>query len=198
MSLLKNSWLIGFLNKVYLNNISVYDYMEHVRDKVYYWCLDLMKLGKELEAIILLLATWNFANFRYHMDTLDLKKFRKKLKQCNFKYFKNRRFETVNFDDVKLKRRIMGVYGILSKIKGIRYVGATKIMHLECPSFFVMWDARIRQYYHCGTSPTGYINFMKKMQGLYKRGKFKKWKGETIPRSIDLHNIHRHSIGFWN
>ena len=49
----------------------------------------LIKNGFEVEAYVLILATWNFARFRYFMKIFDLRKFQKVIKQINpiFKTF---------------------------------------------------------------------------------------------------------------
>jgi len=164
--------------------------MEEVRDKVYDWSLELVNEGKILQGIFLMLATWNFAYFRYHMKDFKLKKFERTLENCSFNYFKKLKFEKVDFNEKQIQDKTMKIYRDLSNFKGIRYVGATKIMHLMCPEFFVMWDKSIREHYKFKTSPEGYIDFLEKMQRMYLSNEFKKLdKTVTIPRAIDLYNI---------
>ncbi len=164
--------------------------MEEVRDKVYDWCLELVNGGKILQGIFLMLATWNFAYFRYHMKEFQLKDFEKTLNECNFYYFKSLKFEEADLDDEEIKQNMIKIYEDLSDFKGIRFVGATKIRHLMCPHFFVMWDTAIRKHYKCGTSPKEYHKFMKEMQRKYKEREFEELeKGVVIPRAIDLYNI---------
>lgn len=170
--------------------IDSYSYMGNIRDRVYYWSLELVEEGKILQGIFLMLATWNFAYFRYHMIEFNLKKFEKILKECDFDYFENIKFEDANLNNNEIARKIKKIYKSLSDFEGIKYVGATKIMHLMCPDFFVMWDTKIRKEYECSTSPDGYLKFMKTMQSMYKEGKFDKLeKGVSIPRAIDVFNI---------
>ena len=73
--------------------------MEEVRNKVYNWSLELLKEGKELQGIILMLSTWNFAYFRYHIKTFDLTNFERILRECDFEYFRDKRFEDTDFND---------------------------------------------------------------------------------------------------
>jgi len=168
--------------------------MEEVRNKVYNWSLELLKEGKELQGIILMLSTWNFAYFRYHIKTFDLTNFERILRECDFEYFRDKRFEDTDFNDEIIKSKIMQIYQKLSEIIGIRYVGATKIMHLKCPKFFMMWDNKIIYHYKTGTSPEDYLNFMKKTQELYKKGEFGNLDKEiTIPRAIDIYNMDNYS-----
>jgi len=124
------------------------------------------------------------------MREFNLKKFEKILEKCDFDYFKEKHLINVNLNNLKIEKRIMKIYHDLSSIKGIRFVGATKIMHILAPNFFMMWDTGIRKHYGFDTSPKSYLDFMKKMQELYKQGKFKKInKKFTIPRAIDMYNM---------
>lgn len=170
--------------------------MEELRDKIYDWSLNLIKEGKELEGIFLLIATWNFAYFRYHMRDFSLKEFEKTLKECDFNYFKDKSFANEDMNCAETKNKIIEIYKKLSNFKGIRYVGATKIMHLKCPNFFIMWDGKIIKHYKAKTSPEGYFNFMKLIQDLYKIDSFKDLNNNvTLPRAIDLYNMINYSTG---
>lgn len=167
---------------------------EELRDKVYYWALELVSEGKKLQGVFLLLATWNFAYFRYHTRSFGLRKFEKFLNSCDFDYFKDKKFEKVDLEDNEIKGRIVKIYKELSEFQGVKYVGATKVMHIISPHFFVMWDTKVRKHFGFGTSPIEYFNFLKKMQQDYRNGKFKNVeKSVSIPRAIDLYNITHYS-----
>ncbi len=171
--------------------------MEDLRDEIYWWSLNLIGKGFKLEGIFLLLSTWNFAYFRYHLTRFKLKDFKKLLDDCDFEFFKDMRFETVDLSNNKITDKIKLIYFSLSEFEGIRYVGATKIMHLLQPNFFMMWDKKIIENYkkktsrgNINTSPSGYVNFMKEMQKRYGNGEFLNLKeGVSIPRAIDLYNL---------
>lgn len=163
---------------------------QNFRDKIYYWSLNLVQKGFKLEGIFLLLATWNFAYLRYYMRTFDLNKFERILAKCDFDFFKNKKFEDIDLTDKIVIDKIKNIYRALSSIDGIKYVGATKIMHLLNPQLFVMWDRNIIKHYKAKTTPQGYVNFMALMQKMYKEGKFKNLRKDvTIPRAIDLYNM---------
>lgn len=121
--------------------------MDDLRDEIYQWSLNLIENGFKLEGIFLLLSTWNFAYFRYHMIGFKLKDFNKTLERCEFGFFNDKKFESANLSDEKIVKRIKEIYSLLSEFEGIKYVGATKIMHLMNPNFFVMWDKGIINYY---------------------------------------------------
>ena len=56
---------------------------------------------------------------------------------------------------------------IFKKISSIRNVGptsASKILHLLKPQLFIMWDMDIAKTYRVKTSPTGYLEFLKRCQ----------------------------------
>lgn len=159
----------------------------NLRDKIYYICLNLMKEGYETEAYLLLLSTWNFARFRFVMNTFSLDKFEKTMKSLEplFKKIKTEKFQTILLD--KYKKDILTMYGKLSGIKGIEKTGAPKIMHLKNLEVFVMWDGFIRNYYgfRKGTAED-YFLFLKDMQAKFSGSK--KLHGRTLARSVDEHN----------
>ncbi len=164
--------------------------MEEFRNEVYNWSLDLVREGKTYEGIFLLLSTWNFAYFRYHMKEFSLKKFKEILESCDFEYFQNKTFRSSDFSEPELQEKIKEIYDKLSSLIGIKYVGATKILHLMCPRFFVMWDTKIRKLYNVGTSPTAYLKFIAKMKENYESRKFNPLdKRVSIPRGIDIKNM---------
>lgn len=169
--------------------------MEEVRNKVYEWTLDLIKEGKTLQGLVLMLSTWNFAYFRYHIRDFNLTGFEKALKECNLNYFKNKKFEEINFDDKEIQDRIAMAYSTLSSFKGIKFVGASKVMHFLCPNVFIMWDGKIIKKYGAKTSPAGYIAFMKRMQEMYKKGMFDGLdKTTSLARAIDIYNMKNYSM----
>lgn len=163
--------------------------MDELRDEVYWWCLNLLEKGFKWESIFLILSTWNFAYFRYHMRDFKLKEFQKTFNNLDFSFFKDKRFETVDLSDREIVEKIKKIYSSLSQFEGVKYVGATKIMHLMNPILFVMWDKKIIEHYKAETTPEGYVDFMKLMQNIWKEGKFPRPQGEeTIPRTIDSYN----------
>ncbi len=169
--------------------------MEQVRNNVYGWTLELIKEGKILQGLILMLSTWNFAYFRFHMKDFDLNSFEKAIKERSMGYFKDKRFEEIDLGDKEVKERIIKIYSILSSFNGVRFVGATKVMHFLHPNVFVMWDRKIIRQYKAKTSPEGYIEFMKKMQEMYKKGDFENLdKSVSIPRAIDIYNMSKYSM----
>jgi len=165
--------------------------VEELRDQVYWWSQKLVKKGYRSEGIVLLLSTWNFAYMRYVMRKFNLEKFENILDKCNFEYFSKKKFEKLDFTDEEIRKKIKELYYSLSSFKGIRYVGATKIMHIINPKVFLMWDSKIIRKNKVDVSPEGYLDFMIKMQKKYKTGKFGKLriKDNTIPRAIDIYNL---------
>lgn len=182
--------------------------MEELRNIVYYWTLELIKKGDILKGIILMLSTWNIAGFRYVIKNFPLEEFKKALEKSNFDFFENMKFEDAF--DKETENEIMRIYTTLSDIEGIKYVGASKILHFMCPNFFVMWDNKILDDYkeeererlnvkklpknHLNTSPEGYLNFMNLMQEKYKNNEFKNLDlKDGIPRAIDIYNYKKYS-----
>ncbi|MBS3080963.1 hypothetical protein J4221_05805 [Candidatus Pacearchaeota archaeon] len=169
--------------------------MEEVRNRVYDWTLELIREGKVLQGLILMLSTWNFAYFRYHIRDFDLESFEKALRECGLDYFKNKSFEDIDFTNENIKERIVRIYRTLSSFKGVRYVGATKVMHFICPDVFIMWDGKIIKRYKAKTSPEGYVKFLLEMQEMYRIGDFQELdKNVSIARAIDIYNMKKYSM----
>jgi len=167
-------------------NLKKFDKLEN-RRSYYPMFLNMIKKGFETEAFLFILSTWNFATFRYAMKEFDLNNFKKIVENLKpfFEKFKNESIETINLDNYK--EDIKHIFETLSKIKGIQYTGASKLMHLTIPEVFIMWDAYIRRAegFKKGDAED-YFNFLKKMQQEFKD--IKKEKGETLAKCIDEYN----------
>ncbi|HIH09100.1 MAG TPA: hypothetical protein HA254_00350 [Candidatus Diapherotrites archaeon] len=151
--------------------------------------LKLIEKGFETEAFFLILATWNFATFRYAMKDFDIKGFKQTIEnECNpvFEKLKGQKLETANFD--LLKGDIVSLYNILSAIKGVKYTGASKLMHLKNPNLFVMWDGYIKKRYGFGNGTAqDYVEFLKKMQSKFGQVNWQ-GTGRTLAKAIDEYN----------
>jgi hypothetical protein len=164
--------------------------MDELRERIYSWSIDLIKEGKCYEGIFLMLSTWNFASFRYHMKTFNLSKFQKVFDKLPFKKYQQLKFEEIKLTNNSIKDEIQQIYSTLSEFKGIGSVGATKIMHFMCPDTFVMWDRNIRISYKYGISSQDYYDYLVEMQNKYLNKHFKGLnKTVSIPRAIDIYNF---------
>ncbi len=124
-----------------------FDFIEK-RGSFYNMAINLINNTFELEAYFLILATWNFARFRYAVNNFDIDGFKKKSKELNpyFNRLKDEDFRTINFD--KYKEDIKKIYVTLSSFKGIEFTGASKIMHLKNRSVFIHGQGRKRGRVH--------------------------------------------------
>lgn len=169
--------------------IKEFQKIEDARDQLWDRAKNLIKKGFEVEAYILILATWNFARFRYFMKNFDLRKFNEVIIKVNpiFKKLENKRFEKVDFTDKSLTSDIKFVYTQLKQIA--EQTGASKIMALKNSNLFVMWDTQIRKTYKINNKGEAddYIQFLIKMQDNFKDIK---WGGKTQPlaKAIDEYN----------
>ena len=166
----------------------------------------LMNNGYETEGLLLILATWNFAVFRYAVKKFDTDSFTELMQKIEplLQKFYDKDFKTINFDDYR--EDIENIYTPLSEIKGIQYTGATKLMHLKCPNVFIIWDAYIRgskPMYHYqeipaiknklivikpyGKSAADYFEFLKDMQRTFGNLPFKQ-DDKTLAKAIDEYN----------
>jgi hypothetical protein len=107
---------------------------------------DIDKLEKAVILYISFLAVWNRANRTN--DDINYDSFKKTMDELEdqFKIFDGKRIEKIN-NLSPYKGTIVKIFDELEKIKGIRGVGASKVMHMRCPYFFLPWDTKIRNCY---------------------------------------------------
>jgi hypothetical protein len=162
--------------------------VEPTRSQLYEIGLRMIRSDFEIEAYLLILATWNFAYFRYGLREFDLNRFRDTIMLVNplFEALKPHSFETANFD--LLADDIRSIYSQLKPF--VKQTGASKIMHFKHPNLFVMWDKDIRSYYHVPTasSAQNYLDFLRLMRAKFGH---LRWTGQdsTFARGIDLYNF---------
>jgi len=180
--------------------------IEESRGSFYDMAVNLFNKGFKTEAYVVILATWNFANFRYAVKNFDLIAFRDTLNSLegNFAHLNGKEFRTADFDS--LHEDIKTIYNTLSAINGIRYTGAPKLMHLRDRDLFIMWDGYIRglkpkRYYENldivkrgdweikehGNKPEDYVEFLKDMQKRFTHINFIE-SGKTFAKAIDEFN----------
>jgi len=142
-----------------------------------------------LQASIIILATWNSSRFRFFANNpqnlIDLKEAIEKTKPL-FEKIKNKEFQTVNLDEIK--DNIKEIYSIFSRVKGVEYTGASKVMHLINRNLFIMWDGYIRKEYGLKNNDAeDYFNFLKLMQDKFSNIK---WDipEKSLTKAIDEYN----------
>lgn len=169
--------------------IEEFQKIEDARDQLWDRAKILIEKGFEVEAYILILATWNFARFRYFMKNFDLREFHEVIKRVNpiFKKLENAQFENTDFTDNIVAKDIKYIYDQLKQIA--EQTGASKIMALKNSNLFVMWDTEIRKIYKIDNKGKAddYIQFLTKMQVYFKDIK---WDSKTRPfaKAIDEYN----------
>ena len=160
---------------------------KELRNDLYFNFLKMIENGFQTEAFLLMMATWNFARFRYAVRTFNLVEFERETKELEtiFQKFYSKDFKTINFD--AYFPEIKKIFSVLAGIKGIEKTGATKLMHLKAPKVFVMWDGYIRNYYGFKKGDChDYLAFLKLMQRKF--GNIKSKSGRTPAKLIDEHN----------
>jgi hypothetical protein len=167
---------------------------------------NLVKSGFEIEAYILLLATWNFARFRYAVKDFDLRTLKRTCDNLK-KYYERLQHQSIESIDLNAhKKSIVKVFDTLAAIRGIEFTGASKLMHLKNPALFVMWDDFIRgekprKYYNdldltksgqwphfrYAKSGEGYVRFLKDMQSRFGQLSSPS-QSKTLAKAIDEFN----------
>lgn len=175
--------------KEFEDKVKNFEKIEDARDQLWDKASVLIKENFEIEAYILILATWNFARFRFVMKKFDLRNFKEVIKNINpvFKKLKNKKFEEIDFSNNQLIKDIKFIYSELKKIA--EQTGATKIMALKNSNLFIMWDTEIRKIYKINNEaePKDYIKFLTTMEEKFKDIK---WKNKKTPfaKAIDEYN----------
>lgn len=123
--------------------IAKFENRESGRAQLYPMALRLRDARFEIEADLLILATWNFAAFRYVMRTFNIQDFREAIEQTtpHFQRLADQQFQTADFD--ALAEDVTAIYDTFKAIA--KQTGASKIIHLRQPYLFVMWDTDIRK-----------------------------------------------------
>lgn len=145
-------------------------------------------ISNQAGGAIILLATWNKQRFRIVKDydaLNDSIKLAFENSRPSFYRLENERLETANFDAIE--DDIKEIYSRFSRIKGVEYTGASKVMSINNTSLFVMWDKYIRDKYGFGESAEEYARFLKECQWATKDIK---WQHDSVSlaKAIDEHN----------
>lgn len=171
------------------DTVKKFSNLEDSRDQLWDRAQCMIEKGFEVEAYILILATWNFARFRFITKTFKIEKFLEVMQETSpvFEKIKNKRFEELDFRDEATILDIKFIYTELKKIA--EQTGATKIMALKNSNLFVMWDTEIRKMYKIGdrTSAEDYLKFLEKMQYLFSDIEIKE-KTKSLAKAIDEYN----------
>ena len=169
--------------------IEEFQKIEDARGQLWDRAKVLIEKGFEVEAYILILATWNFAGFRYFLKNFDLREFHEIIKRVNpiFQKLENAQFENTDFTNSKVVADIKYIYDQLKKIA--KQTGASKIMALKNSKLFVMWDTEIRKIYKIDNKgwADDYIQFLIKMQEYFKDVKWVD-KTRSLAKAIDEYN----------
>jgi hypothetical protein len=169
----------------------------------------LMNGGYRIQAYLLLLATWNFARFRYAVKEFNIGSFEETIQRLepDFDSLEHLTIATANLDDYR--QQITSIFQTLSKVKGVEYTGASKLMQLRNPALFVMWDGYIRgekskklyaklpivqshewELRRYTTSADSYFEFLKDMQARFRHLVVPDQE-KTLAKAIDEFNYVR-------
>lgn len=154
-------------------------FKDESRGPYYNWARKLIAAGYAKEAYILILATWNFAGFRYIVTNFDPNNFQDDLVQIEKNYFE--KLEVYNLKRISLdganitliKETFIAIANC-GKPNRIGPVGASKIIHLRLPDLFVMWDNAIRRGYKKDDYKEEYVRIRDKLGPSLHN--FKRWE----------------------
>lgn len=159
------------------------------RSDFWYRARNLLLVDYEVEAYVLILATWNFAGFRYILKNFDIKNFKATIKKLNptFDKLSHQTLQTADLENSIIAKQIKRLYQELKNI--VKQTGASKIMALKNPDLFVIWDTKIRRMYKIDNKadPDTYIQFLKTMKALFSRIRWTDTK-RPLAKAIDEYN----------
>lgn len=168
--------------------ISKFDELEPARASLYNMGLNLLKAEFEVEAYLLILATWNFAYFRYILTKFDIRALKNVIQSTNpmFEKLKSANLQNCDFD--KIAAEIKTIYADFKKLVG--QTGESKIMHFKHPGLFVMWDTDIRKKHKIpnSASPDDYLRFLNLMKKTFSHINWNS-KDKTFAKAIDEYNF---------
>jgi len=163
--------------------------IEDARDQLWGRSKNLIRKGFETEAYILILATWNFAGFRFVMKDFKLAEFNKVINKVNpiFNKLSHMRFEDIDLTNKEIRKHIKFIYENIKMVA--KQTGASKIMALKNSELFIMWDTEIRKMNKINNSATSddYILFLEKMREEFKNIKWQN-KRKPFAKAIDEYN----------
>lgn len=136
---------------------------------------------------LILIATWNSGRFRFANKSTIINELEEAFmySQPLFKELGGKRLETANFDEIQ--EDLKEIYSKFSKIRGVEYTGASKIMSLNNTGMFVMWDKYIRDEHGFGQSADEYARFLKECQCATNEIK---WQHDSVSlaKAVDEYN----------
>ena len=123
--------------------------------------------GYQTEGRLLLLYGWNSAWLAKRSGEFNLNRFEKTLEKCKpcFDELRGESLQKIVLEDHE--KGIKDIYDTLSSVDDIKHTGASKLMALENPELFVMWDNGIREELYClkgEASGEKYFQFLKKVK----------------------------------
>jgi hypothetical protein len=171
--------------------LAKYDELEK-RGSFYPMFRKLMDAGFELEAYVLVLATWNHAAFRYVLNEFDLHKLEATMQRLRplISELKGLSILMVAYEDYAFQ--IQKIYQELAAIGGVKHTGASKLMHLLAPELLVMWDKWIRGKEFKRAASDDYLAFLKEMQVEFRH--LLPAEGRTLAKCIDEYNYVKYTI----
>jgi hypothetical protein len=170
------------------SRIAEFDNSEPMRSQLYGMGLRLIGSEYEIEAYLLILATWNFARFRYVTRTFDLNRFRETITAIGPIF---QRLSNASIEGADLNRLGSDIKAIYSQLKPlVQQTGASKIMHFKQPKLFIMWDTDIRTYYHipAAASADDYLSFLTLMKTTFGHLQWNR-NDKTFAKAIDEYNF---------
>lgn len=103
-------------------------------------------------------------------------------------YFKEKRlWEDFDFHDEKQRSVIINIFSELDKIDRVSGVAISKMLHMFCPDFFVMWENAIMRSYGFCNNVEGYLNFLQRIKSeIVENNLLKDYIDSNLRKEVNL------------
>lgn len=163
------------------------------RYKFFEMARNLLSRGYQTEGRLLLLFGWNSAYLAKLAGKFRLDNFEEALERCKpcFDKLKGESLQGIRLEDYEAD--IKYIYGTLSKVEEIKSTGASKLMCLENPNLFVMWDKGIREKLHDNEGTAHEEDYFHFLEIIKEKARHIVWTPQkcdniTLAKAIDEFN----------
>ena len=166
---------------------------EEGRYKFFEMARKLLCKDYKTEGRLLLLYGWNSAWLAKRSGEFKLDRFVETFEKCKpyFDKLQGESLQTIVLEDHE--EDIKHIYDTLSSVEDIKSTGASKLMSLENPELFVMWDRGIRKEIYCIKGEATGENYFRFLEVVKEKAKNVVWIPQkcdniTLAKAIDEFN----------
>ncbi len=106
----------------------------------------------------------------------------------DIKFFKEKTlWQEFDFTDEVQRSHIKNIFIELENVNRVSSVAISKMLHLFCPDFFVMWETAIMRSYGFCNNAEGYLNFLQRMKSeIVESSLLKHYRDNEVRKEVTL------------